>query len=201
MPGKGDDLEQDSSDDTVPPSSPEHSLCSQDRCPRTLRLEYYERDEATLQKKWKHTDWLDATYSSREERILSTVLAHESTVMELNPFPYVTPEGVQHWTLWGIDEMSPTEIEDFVCNWIQKNAPCANQWNYDENESRSIDLFHVHVYIEFPLASKRQHTLEENDEENSAKRCKRNPVVERRQCDDFRQVACVSLYNDLEVEC
>ncbi|KAG6957546.1 hypothetical protein JG687_00009140 [Phytophthora cactorum] len=43
--------------------------------------------------------------------------------------------------------MDDTEIEKFVCNWLRKNAHHVESWNYDENLSRSIDIFHVHVYL------------------------------------------------------
>lgn len=152
------------SDGTLPPS-PSSSSCSEPHlplssaetswrlsCPRSLKLEYYERDDNTLEAKWRHMDFVDANYSSREERILSTVLANDDTILELNPFPYKTPRGVQHWTLWSVEEMHNDEIETFVCSWIVKNLPEAIQWNFDENLQRSIDLFHVHVYIKVPVA-------------------------------------------------
>jgi len=148
---------------------------------RTLPLTYFERTEEVLQAKWytsapplcaiwtvfciswsfphnilsrAHQDYVDANYASREERILQTTLLIEDIVLELNPFPYQTPEGVTHWTLWAIRDMEEEEIEDFVSQWIASKI-CSLQtgegkvlWNYDANESRSIDLFHVHVYIQ-----------------------------------------------------
>lgn len=96
-------------------------------------------------------DYVDEHYDSREERILLTTLAGKETVLERNPFPYRTPAGVQHWTLWCVRDMSTAEIESYVCTWIHQNMPQATAWNFDENESRSIDLFHVHVYLEVPL--------------------------------------------------
>uniref|UniRef100_A0AAV1UCS2 Uncharacterized protein n=1 Tax=Peronospora matthiolae TaxID=2874970 RepID=A0AAV1UCS2_9STRA len=83
----------------------------------------------------------------REELILATTLSHNETVLERNMFPYETPEGVEHWTLWSCHELNDTEIEEFVCSWLKGNAPQVEEWNYDENSSRSIDLFHVHVYF------------------------------------------------------
>lgn len=153
-----------SDDDTLPPSPPsstssvcpalpeQHSRPLQ--FPRSLELDYYERDEETLEKKWKHMDVIDSTYDSREDRILSTVLAREDTVLELNPFPYVTPPGVSHHTLWCIEDMSTKQIEDFVCSWMAVNTPQAIEWNFDENLARSIDLFHVHVYIRVPVVDR-----------------------------------------------
>jgi len=98
-------------------------------------------------------DWLDSmsnedSQMTREQRILDTTLLREDTVLELNMFPYRTPEGISHRTLWCVHDMSETEITAFVEQWIAANMPHATQWNYDLNESRSIDLFHVHVYID-----------------------------------------------------
>lgn len=93
---------------------------------------------------------LDATYgiSNRQQRILDTTLSGRTTVLEPNPFPYSCPPGITHYTLWSIKEnLTEAEIEDFVQNWIARHSPSARSWNYDENPSRSIDLFHVHVYV------------------------------------------------------
>lgn len=138
--------DQSSSSDLLPPAAAKLNIA--DRCPRTLALSYYDRDDATLQRKWEHQDWLDSNYSSREQRIFETVLAEEDTVLELNPFPYQTPPGVTHHTLWSVHDMSEPQIEAFVEAWIRLNLPDARQWNYDANESRSIDIFHIHVYID-----------------------------------------------------
>lgn len=93
-------------------------------------------------------DYVDAHYSSREARILQTTLRDADTVMERNPFPYRTPSNVQHWTLWSVDEMSEDQIVAWVQRWVQHEMPQARCWNYDDNPNRSIDLFHVHVYLE-----------------------------------------------------
>lgn len=191
-PAASDNESQDddnlSSDETVP-LSPSKSIessdsegfscdrddCSSQRpddCPRSLTLDYYERDDATLQKKWEHMDFVDRSYSSREERILCTTLRHDDTVLERNPFPYLTPAGVQHWTLWCVREMTATEIVDFVVSWIRENIPAATRWNYDENESRSIDLFHVHVYIEVPHRKRGRTDLDVDDDAYTSKRHK-----------------------------
>lgn len=183
-----DAFQNDSSDDTLSPSSPQRSRSVSEprkKCPRTMKLEYYERDETTLEEKWRHMDWLDANYDSREERILSTILAKEDTVMEFNPFPYVTPPGVSHMTLWCIADMDTAAIEDFVSSWIAANMPEAMQWNFDENLQRSIDLFHVHVYIQNPVRnepsnSKRRRCADiEDDVAQVSKRTK----VEDYSCD------------------
>lgn len=115
---------------------------------RTLRLEYWGRTDECLERKWAHMETVDECYKSREELILTTTLNDEDTVLEPNMFPYDTPRGIEHWTLWSRQEMKETEIEEFVCNWLRKNAPHVDSWNYDENMSRSIDIFHVHVYLQ-----------------------------------------------------
>lgn len=168
-------LDDGSSDETLPPDSPRSHSSSPgsehlQACPRTLHIEYWERDDETLQRKWDHQDFVDATYRSREERILLTVLKDDDTVMERNPFPYLTPPGVQHWTLWCVRDMDSKQIQEWVTTWIRENMPAALQWNYDENESRSIDLFHVHVYIEAREACKR-----ERDESNEPQDLAENP--------------------------
>lgn len=120
-------------------------------CPRTLPLQYWERTQECLEAKWRHTELIDETYTSREDRILQTTLRDLDIVLEPNPFPYDCPKGVHHFTLWCRWDMDELEIEEHVQDWIKNFAPNARRWNYDENESRSIDLFHVHVYIEGDL--------------------------------------------------
>jgi len=129
-------------------------------------------------------DWLDSmsnedSHMTREQRILDTTLLHEDTVLELNMFPYRTPEGISHHTLWCVHDMSETEIIDFVEQWIAANMPLATQWNYDKNESRSIDLFHVHVYIDTaPLGC---NLRIEVDEETAADKHLGSPSKRRKQ--------------------
>jgi len=180
--------DEGSSDETLPPDSPHRSHSSSlgselaqacpRTCPRTLHIEYWERDDETLQRKWDHQDFVDANYRSREERILLTVLKEDDTVMERNPFPYLTPPRVQHWTLWCVRDMDAKQIQDWVTTWIRANMPQALQWNYDDNESRSIDLFHVHVYIEAREACKRKcdkSTEIQTEDRAAAKRCRPLP--------------------------
>ncbi|GMF29395.1 unnamed protein product [Phytophthora lilii] len=90
---------------------------------------------------------VDRHFSAREELILSTTLNEKETVLEPNMFPYNTPKGIEHWTLWSRHDMNPTEVETYVCNWLGEYAPHVESWNYDENPSHSIDVFHVHVYF------------------------------------------------------
>ncbi len=45
--------------------------------------------------------------------------------------------------------MSHREIVQYVENWLSRNMPHVRRWNYDDNAGeKSIELFHVHVYIE-----------------------------------------------------
>jgi len=122
-----------------------------------------------------------SAYASREDRILQTTLKDFDTVLERNPFPYDCPQGVHHFTLWCRWDMDEREIEEFVQKWLEIHSPCARQWIYDENESRSIDLFHVHVYIEgevniggpvFPQVRKRANLEEDETIEEPSKRRK-----------------------------
>lgn len=93
-------------------------------------------------------DYIDAKYASREEWIKSSVLAKDDIVLEPNMFPYNTPVGIEHWTLWANRELALGEVEDFVCGWIRTARPEVTRWNLDENAQRSIDIYHVHVYFQ-----------------------------------------------------
>ena len=117
--------------------------------PRTLKLEYYRRSEQLKKRKFRHMDWIDATFKSREKLVLNTVLNDSSIILEPNMFPYDTPAGVSHWTLWSRNWLKDEEIEDFLQGWIRRNMPEVVEWNFDDNMSDglSINLFHVHVYM------------------------------------------------------
>uniref|UniRef100_K3X7P6 Uncharacterized protein n=1 Tax=Globisporangium ultimum (strain ATCC 200006 / CBS 805.95 / DAOM BR144) TaxID=431595 RepID=K3X7P6_GLOUD len=115
---------------------------------RTLIIDYWDRSEECLERKWDHMDMIDEVSPSREEHILSTTLRDEHIILEPNMFPYTTPDGIEHWTLWSRNEMGDQEVEAYVSSWITENAPHVKSWNFDENSSRSIDLFHVHVYFQ-----------------------------------------------------
>ncbi|DAZ98929.1 TPA: LOW QUALITY PROTEIN: hypothetical protein N0F65_001368 [Lagenidium giganteum] len=116
--------------------------------PRTLKIMYWNRTDECLARKWDHLDSIDAREVSREELILQTTLADAHTVLEPNWFPYDTPVGIEHWTLWSRATLSDAQVEAFVTKWIQQHAPHILCWNYDENPSKSIDVFHVHVYLQ-----------------------------------------------------
>jgi len=51
-------------------------------------------------------DHIDAMYTSREDWIMESVLSVDDVVIEPNMFPYNTPKGIEHWTLWSKKDMS-----------------------------------------------------------------------------------------------
>lgn len=136
-------------------SSSDASAVVDNRCPeeaqRTLQIDYWSRSEECLERKWDHMDTIDNKALSREDHILATTLKDHHTVLEPNMFPYDTPEGIEHWTLWSRDEMDDNDVERYVSTWIKKNAPHVLRWNFDENAARSINLFHVHVYFQVSI--------------------------------------------------
>jgi len=120
-----------------------------DREYETLPLEYWERSKECKEAKWDHMERLDNLCESRERLVLLTTLWDADTVLETNMFPYDTPKGVEHFTLWSVHELSHQEVINFVDNWLKQNMPQVKRWEYDDNSGqRSIDLFHVHVFIE-----------------------------------------------------
>jgi hypothetical protein len=93
-------------------------------------------------------DYIDATYPSREEWINRSVLADADILLEPNMFPYNTPQGIEHWTLWSRRDLEVPEVERYVGNWIKTQRPEVVRWNLDENAERSINIYHVHVYFQ-----------------------------------------------------
>jgi len=130
----------------------ESSTKTVSRYPRTLTLDYYRRSKALKKRKFLHMDYLDSHFGSREDVIMKTVLDKAPIVLEPNMFPYDTPNGVTHWTLWSRTWLTEPEIEDFVEKWLTVNLPEAIEWNHDDNmaDGLSINLFHLHVYIRCP---------------------------------------------------
>jgi len=114
-----------------------------------LPLEWWERDEDCKLAKEYHQDKIDRLWPSREDLVMQTTLAEEDTVLEPNMFPYATPKGIAHYTLWSYDDLSHSQIVDFVDSWLLERFPQVRRWQYDDNSGeRSILLFHVHVFIE-----------------------------------------------------
>lgn len=114
-----------------------------------LPLEWFERGEDCKDAKSYHMSKIDYYMASREDLVLLTTLCDQHTVLEKNMFPYMTPKGVEHWTLWSKYELSHVAIIKFVDDWLSLNMPHVRRWQYDDNSGeRSISLFHVHVFIE-----------------------------------------------------
>jgi hypothetical protein len=124
-------------------SPPRHSL-------GVLPMAYWERSAGCREAKLNHMERMDHFCDDdREYFILQTTLWNRFHTLERNMFPYDTPDGVEHWTLWCREEMTHKEVCDYVSRWLRKHMPHVRRWNYDDNSGdRSIDLFHVHVYIE-----------------------------------------------------
>ena len=115
-----------------------------------LPLEYWERSPACREAKLDHMDRMDHFCdANREYLILQTTLFERDVTLETNMFPYDTPRGIEHWTLWSRADMTHEDVCKYVNNWLCLHMPHVCRWNYDDNSGdRSIDLFHVHVYIE-----------------------------------------------------
>ncbi|CAM9761910.1 unnamed protein product, partial [Phaeothamnion confervicola] len=138
------------------PSQPQTAPASERAPPpRSLAMEYWIRTEECKEIKSVHLDYIDDHYVSREALIEDTVFTDPATghprdpVLEPNMFPYATPPGVEHWTLWSRRDMSEADVEAWVGRWLARRRPDVVCWNYDDNAGdRSILWFHVHVYME-----------------------------------------------------
>ncbi|KAG7402073.1 hypothetical protein PHYBOEH_007287 [Phytophthora boehmeriae] len=115
---------------------------------RTLYIEYWSRTDECKERKWDHLDEIAENYGSAEEHIFATTLKGRTACLEPNMFPYATPAGIEHWTLWHVKDLNHEQVKQYVENWIDANAPHVESWNYDDNPERSIDIFHVHVYFQ-----------------------------------------------------
>jgi len=115
-----------------------------------LPLEYWDRSDDCREAKVKHMDRIDEMFQKdRESVILHTTLWKEDTVLERNMFPYETPVGIEHYTLWSIHDLNHEQICSFVEDWLSRYFPQVRRWEYDDNSGdRSIELFHVHVFFE-----------------------------------------------------
>jgi hypothetical protein len=151
---KGSPLDQsaetaDDYDDDVCYSPAVDLDCSDARYSRrTLYIEYWSRTDECKERKWDHLDEIADKYGSAEEHIFATTLNGRTACLEPNMFPYNTPAGIEHWTLWHVQDLTHEQIKQYVENWIDANAPHVHRWNYDDNPERSIDIFHVHVYLQ-----------------------------------------------------
>ncbi|KAL7687900.1 hypothetical protein Plhal304r1_c020g0070221 [Plasmopara halstedii] len=115
---------------------------------RTLYIEYWSRTDECKERKWDHLDDIAENFGSAEEHIFATTLKGRTAFLEPNMFPYDTPAGIEHWTLWHIKDLNHELVKQYVESWIDANAPHVERWNYDDNPERSIDIFHVHVYFQ-----------------------------------------------------
>ncbi len=101
-----------------------------------LPLEWWEREEACKDAKAAHMKRVDGVCHSREDLVLLTTLWDSDIVLEPNMFPCecffalcistlsihllclfvcplaadLTPFGVEHFTLWSIDDLSHKEV-------------------------------------------------------------------------------------------
>jgi len=143
----------ESSSVSTPPAEPQPSRSAL-RYPKTLEVDYYRRSRALKKRKYLHMDYLDSHFRSREQVILNSVLDDVSKpiVLEPNMFPYDTPPGVTHWTLWSRKWLEEDEVDEFINGWLAENLPEAIEWNHDDNmaDGLSINLYHVHVYVRCP---------------------------------------------------
>lgn len=84
-------------------------------------------------------------------KICSHVSNQPNSVCEISRSGSVdeTPYGVEHYTLWSRYNMKHDAICSYVEGWLSRHMPQVRRWNYDDNEGeKSVELFHVHVYIE-----------------------------------------------------
>ena len=116
-----------------------------------LQIEYWERTPDNADRKQAHIDQLDRiSKMSREEWILNTTLLDAHVAIEPNLFPYETPAGVKHYTLWSRTYLYDDEVESWVEEWLDANRPNVRAWAWDPSnlsEGMSIDLYHVHVFF------------------------------------------------------
>lgn len=123
--------------------------------PCNLRLEYWMRSEECTERKRAHVAAIDERggYWGMEDHIEETVFApHGDVVLERNMFPYETPRGISHWTLWSRSPMSERDIVRWTKAWLLEHLPDALRFNYDLNDNNSIDIPHYHVFIERPVS-------------------------------------------------
>ena len=121
--------------------------------PCDLKLEYWMRSEECTERKRAHVAAIDERggYWGMEDHIEETVFQpHGDTVLERNMFPYDTPPGISHWTLWSRDALSEQDIVRWTKTWLSEHLPDAIRFNYDLNDNNSIDIPHYHVFIERP---------------------------------------------------
>jgi hypothetical protein len=122
-----------------------------------LQIEYWDRSPEDRERKQAHLDALDdsaaGTGCTREDHILATTLLGAHVACEPNMFPYVTPPGVSHHTIWSRTFLEDAEVEVFIESWLFENKPGVTAWAFDPSnlsEGMSVDLYHVHVFFYEP---------------------------------------------------
>eukprot|EP00468_Gymnochlora_sp_CCMP2014_P010355 CAMPEP_0167759626 /NCGR_PEP_ID=MMETSP0110_2-20121227/11127_1 /TAXON_ID=629695 /ORGANISM="Gymnochlora sp., Strain CCMP2014" /LENGTH=208 /DNA_ID=CAMNT_0007646031 /DNA_START=313 /DNA_END=939 /DNA_ORIENTATION=+ len=128
---------------------------------RTLEIDYWKRSDECSKRKREHMESIENSGDfSMEDWVMRTTLKNSDHAMEKNLFPYKTPKNIEHWTLWAVHDMDGREIERFMLNFIKTQMPDVIAWEYDENSHRSIDIFHVHVYLQFKDKAQREQEFE-----------------------------------------
>jgi len=122
-----------------------------------LKIRYWDRAEADKEAKLQHLDALDLGGGAnvREEHVLNTTLKDVHVAIEPNMFPYLTPPGVEHYTLWSRTFLELDDVEVFVEVWLHANRPEVTAWAFDTSnlsEGMSVDLWHVHIFLYAPPA-------------------------------------------------
>lgn len=135
---------------------------------------YFLSQECTARKR-EHIAKIDKLggYWGMEDHIERTVFCHGDVVLERNMFPYETPAGISHWTLWSRGEMSEKAIVKWTKAWLSKNMPSCVCWNYDMNDNNSIDVPHYHVFIKEPAVDEEE--VEEGEAPSREEENERRP--------------------------
>ena len=143
--------------------------------PATLAIERWTRDEATTRRKRDHMDALDARggFYGVEAEIERAVLANADVAIQVNAFPYATPRGVTHMTLWSRREMREVEVVEWTSRWLRENASRVDSWNFEANENTSVDVPHYHVFTHEPWEGV-EAVVEEEEDARAAKRARRD---------------------------
>jgi hypothetical protein len=119
---------------------------------RTIDVGPWRRSDETMARKTKRFEWMDRTYKGDRERFaLEEVLGSRDINLEPNRYPYQTPPGIEHWTIWRRTPMSHDELCEYVEAWLDAQEKWHNviAWNYDDNlGKKTINIWHVHVYFE-----------------------------------------------------
>ena len=66
-------------------------------------------------------------------------------------FPYETPKGIEHWTLWSKRALSHAGVTAVVHQWCREHERGKHlvRWSWEENARQSFDIPHVHVFFDF----------------------------------------------------